>query len=210
MHPKTSKKKRHCRKSIPPKLEKKSAVKCPVEHERPDPHPRTRTQHRLSNSILYELWSIWKAHPRVPSVESRRAWANSRSAAPNLVDNWFLRRKACAKKAGEPIREGPYELSLEPCIIQEPKIWRERLSLAPAEPDVLYPPSDDTLANPEGHDHDLDHAEASSDIVSFPSNQKQTERRAYTEVLAPSSAEHLPESRFDIRLQLSFVHFLCC
>ncbi|KIJ15849.1 hypothetical protein PAXINDRAFT_36527, partial [Paxillus involutus ATCC 200175] len=67
----------------------------------------------LDSSILYELWSIWKTHPRVPSVESRRAWANSRSAAPNLVDNWFLRRKACAKKAGESILQGPYELSLE-------------------------------------------------------------------------------------------------
>ncbi|KAF8841438.1 hypothetical protein BDN67DRAFT_881851, partial [Paxillus ammoniavirescens] len=92
---------------------KSTSVKCPIKHERPDPQPATRTKRRLHSSILYELWSIWNAHPRVPSVESRRAWANSRSAAPNLVDNWFLRRKACAKKAGEPILEGPYELSLE-------------------------------------------------------------------------------------------------
>ncbi|KAF9220309.1 hypothetical protein BS17DRAFT_686241, partial [Gyrodon lividus] len=67
----------------------------------------------LNTSVLYELWSIWRADPRVPSVRSRRAWANSRNARPDLVDNWFLRRKACAKKARQSIPEGSYELSLE-------------------------------------------------------------------------------------------------
>ncbi|KIJ63942.1 hypothetical protein HYDPIDRAFT_68337, partial [Hydnomerulius pinastri MD-312] len=67
----------------------------------------------LTPAILYELWSIWKANPRVPSVASRRAWAVSRNARLKHVDSWFLRRKSCAKRMGESFIEGPYELPLE-------------------------------------------------------------------------------------------------
>ncbi|KAH7888068.1 hypothetical protein F5I97DRAFT_1780970, partial [Phlebopus sp. FC_14] len=62
---------------------------------------------------LAELREIWKGDPRVPTVASRRAWAISRNVKPRLVDNWFLRRRACARRAGEPISEEAYELSLE-------------------------------------------------------------------------------------------------
>ncbi|KAI6157361.1 hypothetical protein BKA82DRAFT_3945035, partial [Pisolithus tinctorius] len=62
---------------------------------------------------LLELWAIWKEDQRVPSVASRRAWAISRNANPTLVSSWFHRRKAAAKRAGEPIAPTSYELSLE-------------------------------------------------------------------------------------------------
>ncbi|KAF9237246.1 hypothetical protein BU15DRAFT_11011, partial [Melanogaster broomeanus] len=67
----------------------------------------------LNISVLDELWSIWNADPRVPSVTSRKAWAISRNVKPTLVDSWFLRRRTRAKKVGQPIPAGTYELSLE-------------------------------------------------------------------------------------------------
>ncbi|KAI6044607.1 hypothetical protein EDC04DRAFT_2528126, partial [Pisolithus marmoratus] len=67
----------------------------------------------LSQTNLLELRAIWREDQRIPSVASRRAWAISRNADPTLVNSWFHRRKAAAKRAGEPIAPESYELSLE-------------------------------------------------------------------------------------------------
>lgn len=71
------------------------------------------SQNGLSPVHLLELRAIWKEDQRVPSVASRRAWAISRNANPTLVNSWFHRRRAAAKRAGEPITLESYELTLE-------------------------------------------------------------------------------------------------
>ncbi|KAI6026428.1 hypothetical protein BKA83DRAFT_4050705, partial [Pisolithus microcarpus] len=68
------------------------------------------SQNGLSPVHLLELRAIWKEDQRVPSVASRRAWAISRNANPTLVNSWFHRRRAAAKRAGEPITLESYEL----------------------------------------------------------------------------------------------------
>ncbi|KAJ8593648.1 hypothetical protein M405DRAFT_714352, partial [Rhizopogon salebrosus TDB-379] len=68
---------------------------------------------RLSPAVLQELWAIWKSDPRVPTVDSRRAWAASRNTSLTHVHHWFYIRKRKAKKAGKPISNDTYELSLE-------------------------------------------------------------------------------------------------
>ncbi|KAG2353098.1 hypothetical protein BDR07DRAFT_1256450, partial [Suillus spraguei] len=60
-----------------------------------------------------ELWVIWNADPRVPTVASRHAWAVSRNVSPLRVDQWFCSRRSKAKKLGQPISSDAYELSLE-------------------------------------------------------------------------------------------------
>ncbi|KAG2070601.1 hypothetical protein BDR04DRAFT_987300, partial [Suillus decipiens] len=60
-----------------------------------------------------ELWNIWNADPRVPTVASRHAWAVSRNVSPLRVDQWFCSRRSKAKKLGQPISSDTYELSLE-------------------------------------------------------------------------------------------------
>ncbi|KAI6121291.1 hypothetical protein F5141DRAFT_1089224 [Pisolithus sp. B1] len=80
------------------------------------------TQGGLSRIHLLELRAIWKEDQRVPSVASRRAWAISRNANPTLVNSWFHRRRAAAKRAGEPITLESYELSLESRLNHGPPV----------------------------------------------------------------------------------------
>ncbi|KAF8133886.1 hypothetical protein EV363DRAFT_1567601 [Boletus edulis] len=122
--------------------------------------PRRPARERLQNSVLEELWSIWQADPRVPSLKSRRSWAISRNASPRLVDGWFLRRRTCAKKAGQPISAASYNLPLDPPIAPKREQSTTPLELE-AAPDL---PSDDTLVYPPDND-DLNDIEASSDTV---------------------------------------------
>lgn len=79
--------------------------------------PRSSQSRGTRNGLLpvhlLELRAIWKEDQRVPSAASRRAWAISRNANPTLVNNWFHRRRAAAKRAGKPITRESYELSLE-------------------------------------------------------------------------------------------------
>ncbi|KAG6377179.1 hypothetical protein JVT61DRAFT_1231 [Boletus reticuloceps] len=103
--------------------------------------PRRPARERLQSTVLEELWSIWQTDPRVPSLKSRRSWAISRNASPRLVDNWFLRRRTCAKKAGQPISAASYNLPLDPPIAPKREQSTTPLELE-AAPDL---PSDDTL-----------------------------------------------------------------
>src|SRR6202042_1091705 len=64
--------------------------------------------------VVSELLSLWSSDPRVPSASSRRKWSELRHADPLKISAWFSRRKAAAKKGGNPISEDTYELSLDP------------------------------------------------------------------------------------------------
>ncbi|KAJ7366611.1 hypothetical protein DFH08DRAFT_1003802 [Mycena albidolilacea] len=60
-----------------------------------------------------ELFAIWPADPRIPSVESRRAWSLARNITPSYVHNasfWFSRRRPVAKKLRLKIPAETYEL----------------------------------------------------------------------------------------------------
>jgi hypothetical protein len=92
--------------------------------------PTTTTQYRFAQSkpkqtykstpvpalplhVISELWSLWNADPRVPTASSRRKWSALRQVDSSKVSTWFWRRKALAKKAGNPISQDTYELSLD-------------------------------------------------------------------------------------------------
>ncbi|KAG9315695.1 hypothetical protein JVU11DRAFT_3342 [Chiua virens] len=150
--------------------------------------PRRQAREFLPTSVLTELWSIWQADPRVPSINSRRSWAISRDANPRLVDSWFLRRKAYAKKAGRPIPAEPYDLPLGAPITpkREQSVTATETELD-AVPDL---PSDDTLVYPPD-DGDSNDVEASSDII-FDETRiepQKTDSFAYKE----TPQEHFPE-----------------
>lgn len=168
-----------------------------------DARTRRPAGERIKSSVLEELWSIWRADPRVPSVKSRRSWAISRNATPRLVDNWFLRRKTCAKKAGQPIPNGSYDLPLDWPVAPQ----REQ-SATPVEPEAApFLPSDDTLAYPPDGD-DLNDLEASSDTVYDEDTfveLKRTETCAYKEV---QPLHFQPSPRFDAILFSLIIDFV--
>ncbi|KAJ7125619.1 hypothetical protein C8R43DRAFT_1029596, partial [Mycena crocata] len=65
---------------------------------------------RLAPAHFDELALIWPADPRIPSPESRRAWALARNLAPSNVHKWFQRRRPIAKKLRLKIPNDTYEL----------------------------------------------------------------------------------------------------
>ncbi|KAJ7645571.1 hypothetical protein DFH06DRAFT_589917 [Mycena polygramma] len=70
----------------------------------------TQTTGKLALAHIDELSAIWPANPRIPSVESRRAWALARNVTPSNVHNWFSRRRTIAKKLKLRIPQETYEL----------------------------------------------------------------------------------------------------
>ncbi|KAJ7046620.1 hypothetical protein C8F04DRAFT_1172520 [Mycena alexandri] len=65
---------------------------------------------RLQPVHFDELYAIWPADPRLPSVDSRRAWALARNVTPTYVHNWFNRRRPVAKRLRLTIPKETYEL----------------------------------------------------------------------------------------------------
>ena len=59
-----------------------------------------------------QLKRAWAISPRVPTVDSRRAWAGTRNVSPVAVHSWFDQRKWRAKNYCQPIGEGTYELGV--------------------------------------------------------------------------------------------------
>ena len=57
-----------------------------------------------------QLYRAWATSPRVPTVNSRRAWARARGISPLVVHTWFNSRKWRAKNQNQPIDEGTYDL----------------------------------------------------------------------------------------------------
>ena len=69
---------------------------------------------RIPAIYLKELTAIWDVDKRMPSPESRRAWALARGLQPSKVNNWWYRKKRTAKKHGIPLPEEIYELPVLP------------------------------------------------------------------------------------------------
>lgn len=59
-----------------------------------------------------ELSVIWPADKRIPSLESRRAWALARNLKPDTVHRWWWRRRKIAQNTGITIPDETYELAI--------------------------------------------------------------------------------------------------
>ncbi|KAJ7695955.1 hypothetical protein B0H17DRAFT_837302, partial [Mycena rosella] len=68
---------------------------------------------RLAIVHIDELCVIWPADPRIPSVESRRAWALARNIVPSRVHDWFSSRRRVAKRLRLKIPADTYELPVD-------------------------------------------------------------------------------------------------
>ncbi len=65
---------------------------------------------------------LWEADRRIPSVNSRRAWAEARNLKPHNVHNWWYRRRPLARKLKIKIPRETYELDVgTPPIIPLPE-----------------------------------------------------------------------------------------
>ncbi|KIK64024.1 hypothetical protein GYMLUDRAFT_111447, partial [Collybiopsis luxurians FD-317 M1] len=69
-----------------------------------------------------ELDKIWNADKRLPTLPSRRAWAEARNLQPSEVNFWFWRKRTSAKAKGIALASGYYHLPVgtPPCIKDEP------------------------------------------------------------------------------------------
>src|SRR5882672_8170917 len=77
-------------------------------------NPTSKPISTIPPHVVAELLALWSSDPRVPSASSRREWAALRQVNTSKIGAWFSRRKAAARKAGNPISEDTYELSLDP------------------------------------------------------------------------------------------------
>jgi len=59
-----------------------------------------------------ELSKIWDSDRRIPSVISRRAWAEARHLNPTNVHSWWYRRRPVARKLKVKIPRDEYELDV--------------------------------------------------------------------------------------------------
>ncbi|KAJ6509055.1 hypothetical protein C8R45DRAFT_759799, partial [Mycena sanguinolenta] len=95
------------------KVAKRAKPAPPVESTSTNTEPSNTTPSqpgRLALAHFDELYAIWPADPRIPSVESRRAWALARNVNPSYVHTWFQRRRPIAKKLKMRIPSETYEL----------------------------------------------------------------------------------------------------
>lgn len=69
-----------------------------------------RSHLSLNKGHLAELEAIWTTDPRVPTTESRRAWAEARCIEPAVVHSWFTRKLSRRKEQGLSVSGGSYEL----------------------------------------------------------------------------------------------------
>ncbi|KAL1748256.1 hypothetical protein HDZ31DRAFT_29940, partial [Schizophyllum fasciatum] len=75
-----------------------------------DPHKPTPRDSTLPPHIFHELAAIWAADRRIPTVDSRRRWAQARRVDPVRVHNWWYRRRRVAHTLGVEIPPEGYEL----------------------------------------------------------------------------------------------------
>ncbi|TFY82784.1 hypothetical protein EWM64_g1233 [Hericium alpestre] len=61
-----------------------------------------------------ELDKLWALDKRMPSIESRRAWAKSRDLKAGAVHAWFYYMRHRHNKAGGGLAEGAYDLPISP------------------------------------------------------------------------------------------------
>lgn len=102
-------------------IQTRQALRAPPE-QRPSCDNKRSTEYirasnadssHLSNVHLNELNAIWASNPEVPSVVSRRAWAEARNIDPAKVHTWFSRRKCNTLAKGGQVFEGSYELPVD-------------------------------------------------------------------------------------------------
>ncbi|EPQ61271.1 hypothetical protein GLOTRDRAFT_90491 [Gloeophyllum trabeum ATCC 11539] len=91
-----------------------SSVPAPPKYFRISKSLRPSLKTRLTPEIIAELDALWHADPRVPTLQSRQAWALARSIEPIRVHNWFSHKKSLAERKGQIIPEGTYELDTRP------------------------------------------------------------------------------------------------
>jgi len=129
------------------------------------PAPKRPLPH-LTRAVLQELREIWKHDPRVPTIASRYAWAASRNVDATRVHTWFYTRKIKAKKAGTPISNETYDMSLEP--------FTAPVGKEPIPPSPPPPPSPASYS-------DMTDVDLSSDdtLVSFGPDCSQDKNRSY-------------------------------
>ncbi|GLB41374.1 hypothetical protein LshimejAT787_0905890 [Lyophyllum shimeji] len=134
----------------PVKVEDSEAVSLPAISFQP-----------LAPVHLDELAKIWDNDRRIPTVDSRRAWAMARNIKPDLVHRWFARRKQIAKKARQRIPEGTYKLRVgTPPIIKD--------ETPPAPPVLEEPPSSLIKLKTEDIDSALDMCTSDTLVASSP------------------------------------------
>lgn len=86
-------------------------------------HPEQPTPFQQIHALHFEeLSKAWETDRRIPSVKSRRAWAEARNLKPHNVHSWWYRRRPLARKLKIKIPHGTYELDIgTPPIIPPPE-----------------------------------------------------------------------------------------
>lgn len=72
--------------------------------------PREPTPYGLPLDCLQELKASWEKEKRVPTLESRRVWAESRNVPVKGVNVFFASAKGNLRYQGETVRPGTYDL----------------------------------------------------------------------------------------------------
>ncbi|KAF6759425.1 hypothetical protein DFP72DRAFT_134905 [Ephemerocybe angulata] len=108
--------------AIPSSIASPSAPAEPVSaRSRPEPtskvaKPTNRkpkpTYKRLTANHFAQLHAIWDADRRIPTVASRRAWANARGVNPDNVHGWWSRRAQKAKAMGIECSREAYDMEV--------------------------------------------------------------------------------------------------
>ena len=82
--------------------------------EEPLSRPLARSRvSRLSLHIRTELAQLWSEKKMVPTLTSRREWSKIRGVQASRISAWFVQRKFNDKKAGKPVSDETYDLSLD-------------------------------------------------------------------------------------------------
>ena len=99
-------------------------------------------QPRLTPRTRAELHQLWSDKKMVPTIASRREWCKIRGIPVDRVSGWFIQRKCNDKKAGKPVSEETYDLSLD---IPDYILAERNDSIFTRRLDTPAPDSDDTL-----------------------------------------------------------------
>ncbi|PPQ74659.1 hypothetical protein CVT26_005528 [Gymnopilus dilepis] len=96
-----------------------------------------------------ELNRIWPNDRRIPSAESRRAWALARNLNPVNVHSWWYRRRKIAKKSKFSIPRDTYELEIGtppelPVVVKEEVAAADLLASELTGDDGIAASSDDS------------------------------------------------------------------
>ncbi|GJE90626.1 hypothetical protein PsYK624_067700 [Phanerochaete sordida] len=169
----------------------------------------------LPQRVQDELEIAWQRDKRVPTLASRRAWAQARDANPEAVNRWFSRRRWKAiRQEKVDVDDSEYDLPVgrsckrkrapapEPPPLTSVRVKRERaaspdLSSLPTRPakKVKAEPMDPSLAALRSTRHTRAHDKQphSDCAVCFPPNAKSTRARRPTKT--PGSTEAIRHTR---------------